>query len=778
MSGNGGHRSRRGRRQPDSERYRRVDEAGSNGRGEGYWDSAGYDGQSTYDVQNGYGRPAGYDEQGGYGGWSAYEDPSGYRDQAGYADRDGYGGQGGYGDQNGYGGQAGYGTQGSYGDQNGYGPGGYAEPSGYPGPGGYGEPAGYDQAGYGGSGYGEAGYGDAGGYGPDQGGRGRHSAASGHEPQQYGGGYGPGAYPESQSYGSTDPYGPGSPGPYGPADRRAIESGHSADPAGSDWQQGGYGPVDSRAAGGYETGGYGEPGYDTGSFGRSDTGSHGGWAFTRGASDGFGPGDSGSFGRPDSGSFARPDTGSYGRPDSGSFARPDTGPFYRDDDYDAGHDPGQDTGSIRWTSGPPPAKNRADQGEDDSLADFGHRPSPGDSAGYADWRDDPVDDQWDDEAAGGLLSRRFGRGAAQAPRGGGTRAGLRGRKRRRLRGKAAFAGAIVAVALFVGVAAAFGYKYVHTWITHRYGDYTGQGTGTVNITVNQGASLVALGPVLLKDGVIMALRPYDNAASAVGTASNHLQPGVYRLHHHMNSALAVKYLLSGKYRVNTKVVIIPGTRASDIAAQLAKATGFPVTDFLKIIDHPPASLGLPSWAPAKTAEGFLFPDTYTLVPKESPLQILQMMVSEFKSKIASINLVSQAATVNTTPWHVLIVASMAQAESGPGDFGKVARVAWNRLTQGVALHFDSTVFYGLHIKGNSHAAATATQIKKDTPYNTYIHTGLPPGPIGNPQLAAIQAALHPPHGPWLYFITDLKTGVTHFTASYAQFQQWQRQFQG
>ena len=121
---------------------------------------------------------------------------------------------------------------------------------------------------------------------------------------------------------------------------------------------------------------------------------------------------------------------------------------------------------------------------------------------------------------------------------------------------------------------------------------------------------------------------------------------------------------------------------------------------------------------------------------------------------------------------------MVQAESGPGDFGKVARVAWHRLGLGMALHFDSTVFYGLNEYGT---AASSAQISKDTPYNTYIHTGLPPGPIGNPGLAAIQAALHPPHGPWLYFITDLRHKPyvkTHFTASYSQFQQWQQEFQG
>ncbi len=330
------------------------------------------------------------------------------------------------------------------------------------------------------------------------------------------------------------------------------------------------------------------------------------------------------------------------------------------------------------------------------------------------------------------------------------------------------------VVLIVGIVAAVGYSFVNRWISNRYGDYAGAGTGTVQVTVPEGATLAGLGPTLVSDGVIMSVRPYDTAAAA---ATGTLQPGVYRLHHHMNAALAVKYLLGPNARLADKVTIIEGTRASAIAAMFAKRTGLKASQFLQIIDHPPASLGLPSWAAGSTAEGFLFPDTYTLLPHETPLQILQAMVAEFNHQVTSINLVSEAATVNTTPWHVLIVASMVQAESGPGDFGKVARVAWNRLGQNMALHFDSTVFYGLHQYGT---AATSAQIKIDTPYNTYIHAGLPPGPIGSPGLAAIQAALHPPHGPWLYFITDLRTkpSKTYFTARYSQFQQWQRTFQG
>ena len=148
-----------------------------------------------------------------------------------------------------------------------------------------------------------------------------------------------------------------------------------------------------------------------------------------------------------------------------------------------------------------------------------------------------------------MLSRRFGRdGGVVEPDIAGRGAG-RGRKRRgRVRGKAASTGAIIVIVLVVAVAGFFGYRVVNKWINNRYGDYSGSGTGTVQITVDQGANLAALGPTLVQKGVIMTLRPYNTAAAA---ASGVLQPGVYKLHHHMNAALAVQLLLSPKARVET-----------------------------------------------------------------------------------------------------------------------------------------------------------------------------------------------------------------------------------
>ena len=153
-----------------------------------------------------------------------------------------------------------------------------------------------------------------------------------------------------------------------------------------------------------------------------------------------------------------------------------------------------------------------------------------------------------------------------------------------------------------------------------------------------------------------------------------------------------------------------------------------------------------------------------------------MMVSEFNTQVAKINLTGEARKVFTTPWHALIVASLVQAEAGnPQDFGKISRVVWNRLGKNMPLEFDSTVFYAMGTYGT---AATGAQTHFKSPYNTYLHTGLPPGPIGNPGVATMLAAVHPVKGNILYFITDTrkKPYKTYFTASLSQLQAWQREF--
>ncbi|HXS64812.1 MAG TPA: endolytic transglycosylase MltG [Streptosporangiaceae bacterium] len=557
---------------------------------------------------------------------------------------------------------------------------------------------------------------------------------------------------------------------------------------------GSFGRPDTGSFGRPDTGSFGRP--DTGSFGRPDTGSSGRpdtGSFNGPVTGAFIRPDTGSFGRPDTGSFGRPDTGSFGDPDTGSFNGPVTGAFIRPDTGSFGR-PDTGTGSFDQAGGYWSNGQGTDADDDSSLAPL---PASSRAGSYGQWqpgtddswdnednddlgRRDDGDEDWPETGGDDLLSRRFGVGADDDGGGGGRRGrggrGGRSKRPRRGRSKVAFVGAILAAALVLGAVADYGYQAYQNWHNSRYGDYVGAGFGTVHFKVAAGASLGALGPQLMKAGVIKEVRPYDSAANAASNAGT-LQPGIYLLHRHMSAAKAVTYLLNVKNRIKDQVTIIEGMRASAIAKLLAKQANLPVSQFTSIIEHPPASLGIPSWAQGKTAEGFLFPDTYTLLPHESALQILKMMVSEFNTQIAKINLTGEAKKVFTTPWHALIVASLVQAEAGsPQDFGKISRVAWNRLGKNMLLEFDSTIFYAMGTYGT---AATGAQTHFKSPYNTYLHAGLPPGPIGNPGIAAIQAAVHPTKGPWLYFITDTrkKPYQTYFTPYLSQLQKWQHEFQ-
>ena len=280
-------------------------------------------------------------------------------------------------------------------------------------------------------------------------------------------------------------------------------------------------------------------------------------------------------------------------------------------------------------------------------------------------------------------------------------------------------------------------------------DYSGAGVApTVTVQVKSGDTAFTLGPRLQALGVIASARAFELAAEA-STNPTGLESGYFKMNHHMQSSLAWAALLNPKNRVQLAVLIPEGKRASQVALILAKATGDPAAQFQQVIDHP-AQLGLPSYAKGKV-EGFLFPATYDIQPGETPLAILQAMVTRFNQESTAIGLKAAAAKVGLTPYQVIIEASMAQAEGGSvSDFPKIARVIINRLHAGWHLQFDSTVLYGL---GKYAISATIAQTHTPGPYNTYLNQGLPPGPISNPGDKAIQAILHPATGNWLYFIT-------------------------
>jgi UPF0755 protein len=228
----------------------------------------------------------------------------------------------------------------------------------------------------------------------------------------------------------------------------------------------------------------------------------------------------------------------------------------------------------------------------------------------------------------------------------------------------------------------------------------------------------------------------------------------------MNASQAYAILVNPANMVQTVVRFPEGYRVATIVTLLGQHTALPLSDYQAAIKDT-AALGLPSYAKGNP-EGYLFPATYQVTPNETALQVLKTMVTKYNQEAAALHLTTAAARVHITPAQAMIVASLVQAEGGKlADYPKIARVVYNRLTTGMKLQFDSTVLYGL---GKFGSTVTFAQIAQDTPYNSYKHTGLPPTPIDNPGTAAIQAALNPAAGNWLYFFT-LKNGTTEFSAT-------------
>ena len=300
-------------------------------------------------------------------------------------------------------------------------------------------------------------------------------------------------------------------------------------------------------------------------------------------------------------------------------------------------------------------------------------------------------------------------------------------------------------------------------------DYTGSGTGSVSIEIQPGQSGRSIGQTLQQDGVVKSAGAFASAASGDPAAAG-IQPGTYTLRAKMSAASALALLLDPSSRVTDRIVVREGLRASATIALLAKDTGQPLSAYQAALKNP-AALGVPAWAHGNV-EGLLWPATYSFQPKTTAAQQLSTMIHLTTGQL------TKAGVSNSQALKVLTIASIVQVESrAAADGPKVARVLDNRLAQGTKLQLDSTVSY---VTGKPGVATTAADRANPSPYNTYVHAGLPPGPISNPGMAAINAALHPAAGTWLWFVTvNPSTGETRFESTEAEkmadtrlFNQW------
>lgn len=296
-------------------------------------------------------------------------------------------------------------------------------------------------------------------------------------------------------------------------------------------------------------------------------------------------------------------------------------------------------------------------------------------------------------------------------------------------------------------------------------DYSGTGQGSVVVQVVSGQSSQDIALTLKKRGVVKSEKAFTHAAKQ-DARSRMIQPGYYRLHSHMAGRKALALLLNPESQVHEKVTVPEGLRLGQTLDLLADKTGLPRTKLQHAVDKP-AGLGLPRYAHGQ-AEGFLFPATYEVTPGTTVQSLLRKMVDRYKVAEESTDLAAGAKRLHKSPRQVLVVASLIEREARlDADYPKVSRVIYNRLAKGMKLQLDSTVHYAVGKSGR--VSTSAKDRANPSPYNTYQHAGLPPGPIDAPGEQALEAALHPARGPWLFFVTvNPDTGKTKYAVTAAQ----------
>ncbi|MBS1881227.1 MAG: endolytic transglycosylase MltG [Actinobacteria bacterium] len=289
--------------------------------------------------------------------------------------------------------------------------------------------------------------------------------------------------------------------------------------------------------------------------------------------------------------------------------------------------------------------------------------------------------------------------------------------------------------------------------------FHGDGHGHVAVRIPKGASVSEVGELLEKRGVISgpAIGPdastlFQVRVTLAGKRSD-LFAGNFNLKQDMSYGAAIDALSQEPkaQKPGVKTVTVPEGYTRSQAAQIIREDGVP-GDYKKATVKSkylnPAEYGGKG---AKNLEGFLFPDTFELKPKAPVKDLVQLQLEDFKRKIKKVNM-KYAKSKNLTVFDVVTIASMIEREAGVAKQRKlVASVIYNRLREGIPLGIDATIRFAT---GNYERPLTESELATESPYNTRLNQGLPPGPINSPGLAALQAAAHPAETEYIYYVNN------------------------
>jgi UPF0755 protein len=289
----------------------------------------------------------------------------------------------------------------------------------------------------------------------------------------------------------------------------------------------------------------------------------------------------------------------------------------------------------------------------------------------------------------------------------------------------------------------------------------------MEVQIERGWGVPRIGDELEKRGVISSSLVFSVYARLNGDTK--FEAGTYVLRKHMGVRDAIK-VLKAKPRLDyTMLTIPPGMWLKDIAARVGKLPGRNAEDFEDAaVNNAVRSTFEPEGV--QSLEGLLWPDTYKIAAEDDEIDILNQMATTFQKKVEGLGISnSNANAQGRSAYDIIKVASLIEAEAKvDADRPLIASVIYNRLAQNMPLQIDATLIYARNDPNNRSLTNADKQI--DSPYNTYLHTGLPPTPIAAVSAASIKAALNPAQTDYLYYVVAGKDGHHAFASTLEQHQ--------
>jgi UPF0755 protein len=290
--------------------------------------------------------------------------------------------------------------------------------------------------------------------------------------------------------------------------------------------------------------------------------------------------------------------------------------------------------------------------------------------------------------------------------------------------------------------------------------------GPARVEVVKGDTLSSVAGKLERAGVIDSAFMFEVEAR-LGGYGTEIQTGEYTFSPGENSEKILQKLTAGEAAPTLQITVPEGLDLEQTAQEVARQSGVSAAAFEEAARTTDYGYGFLEDPAVKSTEGFLFPKQYEFEEGTTAPQMVTRMLEQYLLETQSLDISGAKERLNLTEYELVIVASLIEKEaSKPEERPLVASVIYNRIREDMPLQIDATVLYALD---RPKKELSLTDLKIDSPYNTYENTGLPPGPICSPSRQSLEAAINPAETDYLYYVLKADGEEHFFTSNYNEF---------